>query len=415
MLAKVKIAWHKVCSYRVQVSCGFVVCCISLLNGGCKQRGFNEHQAGFHEFAYVANTEGNTVTVLDLVYLRTDRTLRVGTAPVALAVNPTREEVYVVNMQPDQASGSVSVIETSRNEVVATIPVHRGPSAITVDPQGRRAFVVNTGSNTVSVLDLRGRRQLGSLPTGDKPGGVVISPDGRSLVITNRLSGSVSIFSTSDADSPLFPLTLRATLAGCPGATAPVILPDSSKAFVACSERDQVVAIGLAAAPNDGASRQGLSLSPDRVLAFLDVGRRPMNLTLKPDGGEIFVSNQSSNSVSEIATQTNEVGSTYPIGNRPAHGIVGLDNSALWISNSGADSLSLYSIDDGKLLSSLRTGSAPDALAFSVDERFLLAADRGSGDVAVIRTASKLGPALLTILPAGGSPAAIVVKAMQRK
>jgi hypothetical protein len=30
----------------------------------------------------------------------------------------------------------------------------------------------------------------------------------------------------------------------------------------------------------------------------------------------------------------------------------------------------------------------------------------------VIRTVSKLGPALFTILPAGGSPVAIVVKAM---
>jgi hypothetical protein len=64
---------------------------------------------------------------------------------------------------------------------------------------------------------------------------------------------------------------------------------------------------------------------------------------------------------------------------------------------------------------SVRTGHAPDALAFSADEHLLLAADAHSGDVSVIRTVDKNGPALFTILPAGGSPNAIVVKAMQGK
>ena len=70
--------------------------------------------------------------------------------------------------------------------------------------------------------------------------------------------------------------------------------------------------------------------------------------------------------------------------------------------------MSLYSIEDGKLLSSLHTGSNPGVLAFSADkeERLLLVADEKSGDVSLIRTTSRLGPALFTILPAGDSPTA---------
>jgi YVTN family beta-propeller protein len=133
---------------------------------------------------------------------------------------------------------------------------------------------------------------------------------------------------------------------------------------------------------------------------------------MKPDGGELFVSNFGSDSISEVSTYTNEVGTTYPIGNKPVHGLVSGDNAALWVANFGSDSLSLYSIDDGKLVSTLRTGSGPDVLAFSADEHLLLAADARSGDVSVIRTQGKLGPSLLTILPAGASPNAIVVKAI---
>ena len=94
------------------------------------------------------------------------------------------------------------------------------------------------------------------------------------------------------------------------------------------------------------------------------------------------------------------------------HAVVSDDNSTLWISNFGADSVSLYSIDDGKLAGTVRTGSAPDALAFSADEHLLLAADSGSGDVSVIRTGGRGGPALFTILPAVAHPNSIVTKAL---
>ena len=137
---------------------------------------------------------------------------------------------------------------------------------------------------------------------------------------------------------------------------------------------------------------------------MLDVGKTPVNLAMKPDGGEIFVSNFDSDSISEIATWTNEVGWTQAIGNKPTHGIISRDNSTLWVSNFGADSLSLYSIDDGRVSNSVHTGSEPDALAFSADEHLLLAADARSGDVAVIRTQDKTGPTLFTMLPAGSSP-----------
>ena len=365
---------------------------------------------GYREFAYVANSAGNSVTVLDLVYLRQDRTLSVGNAPMAMAVNPKRDEVYVVNSQ----DGTVSVIDTTQNAVVGTIGVHRGPTAIAVDADGSRAYVVNRGSNTVSVIDLVARKTIATAAVGERPGGVAMAPDGRSLVVTNEGSGSVSVFGVSKAPTGS-PLNARATFGGCPGAVSPVILPDSSKVFVACSGGHQVMAVGLAAAPDSWAAKQDAGLMTDHALAMLDVGEQPSHLALKPDGGEVFATNLASDTVSEISTTTNEVGSTYPIGNRPTHGLVGADNSALWVAASGTDSLSLYSIDDGKFVSSLRTGIGPDALAFSNDEHLLLAADSRSGDVAVIRTQTKLGPALLTILPAGGSPAAIVVKAMQAK
>ena len=387
------------------------LCASLFVISGCHRSGFPDVPDGYREYAYISNGGSNTVTVLDLVYLRQDRTLQVGANPTELAANPARNEIYVVNTQ----SGTVSVINAESNRVVATIQVHHLPSSISIDRTGHRAYVANKGSNTISVLDLDRRREIAVAGTGEQPGVDRISADGRSLVVTNRASNSVSVFDVEPYDPSVAserPPRLRAAFPGCPGASDAAILPDSSKAFIACSEGHQVMAVSLAAAPGSWAAKQNPALMTDQMLTFLDVGETPVHLAMKPDGGEIFVSNYGSDSISEIATGTNEVGGTYTIGSRPVRAIVSHDNGTLWVANFGADSIALYSIDDGRLAWSVRTGSAPDALAFSEDEHLLLAADAHSGDVAVIRTGGNSLPTLFTILPAGLSPNSIAVKAI---
>ena len=272
--------------------------------------------------------------------------------------------------------------------------------------------MANSESHSVSVLDLDRRRELATMYAGDQPGLARITPDARTLVVTDRGSGSVYVFAVSSA-SGAPPLRLRTSFPGCAGATDVAILPDSSKAFVACSGGRQVMAISLATAPNSWAAKHNPALRNDHLLTLLDVGRTPVHLTIKPDGGEVFVSNFDSNTISAISTWTNEVESTYPIGNRPVYSVMSADNGSLWVSNFSAESVSLYSIDDGKMVTSIHTGPGPDALAFSADEHLLLAADARSGDVAVIRTQSKTGPDLFTMLPAGAAPNSIVVKAFR--
>ena len=377
-----------------------------MLLTGCGHNGFPEYPANYHEFAYVTGGASNTVTVLDLVYLRRDRVLQVGRNPTGIAANPVRNEVYAV----DTGSNSVTVIDTATNKVVSTIGVHQRPYFIAVSPDGKRAYVPNSGSNNVSVIDLNARRQIAVAATGEGPGVARVSPDNRTLVVSNEQAGSVSVYSIH-ASGP--PLTLRSAFAGCPGATDIAILPDSTKAFVACSGGHQVMAIWLAAAADSWRGKQDASLQHDQMLALLDVGKTPTHIAMEPNGFEVFTTNFDSDSISEISTWTNEVLGTYLIGAKPARGVFSHDDSTLAVTNFGADSVSLYSIDDGRIVASARTGSRPDALAFSADEHLLLAVDAGSSDVAVIRMQSKDGPSLVTMLPAGDRPNDIVVKAFR--
>jgi len=378
---------------------------LPLVISGCRRKHFPHYPSDFREYAWVTNGGGNSVTAFDLVNMTTAATIPVGDDPTDLAVSPTRDEVYVVNT----GSGSVTVIDAVTNKVAATIAVHREPRSISVDAGGERAYVANAGSNNVSVIDLKKRREIGAVGVGESPGVVRVSPDGATLVVTNRDGGSVSIADTHT-------MRVRSVFSGCPQASDAVILPDSSKVFVACTGGHQVMAVGLARAESENPTGQNPIDRTDRLLALLDVGPAPVHLALKPDGGEIFVSNFGSDTISEIATGANEVGGAYVVGANPSGGVVTADNSTLWVSSSGDNTVAAYSIDDGVRVNNVQVGDGPGPLALSGNGFLLLAVDRGSGDVSVVRTISytpqgqPITGSLFTVLAAGKQPNAIAVK-----
>ena len=252
---------------------------------GCRPHDFPQYPPGYREYAYVTNGGSGTVSVFDVVNVRLDREIAVGQNPVAVAASPTRNEVYVVNSGAVGAQGSVSVLNAENNAVAGTIAVHRAPVSIEIDPAGELAYVANSVSNTISVLDLNARREIAAIGAGEEPVVVRIAPDGKTLAVANREAGSVSLIDPANRK-------VRAVFEGCPGASDIVIVPDSTKVFVACSAGHQIMAIALAhAEAHPAAPAQSIAAQPDRLEALLDVGQAPVHLALKPDGGEVFVSN----------------------------------------------------------------------------------------------------------------------------
>ena len=370
----------------------FAVCVALGTLSGCRPHDFPQFPPNYREFAYVTNGASNTVSVLDVVNVRLDREVLVGLNPVAVAAHPKRPEVYVVNSGSAGGQGSLSILDAGSNTVTTTIALHGQPVSIDLDAAHDLAYVANSGSNTISVLDLQSRREVAQIGTGEQPVEARVAPDGNTVVVPNRGGNSVSIVDAARR-------RVRAIFEGCPGAADAVILPDSSKAFVACSSGHQLMAIGLARGQQ-----------ADHLEAMLDVGRAPVHLALKPDGGEVFVSNSASDTISEIYASTDEVGGAYLMGDQPVRGLVSSDNAYVYVANAGAQDVTIYAIEDGKRAGSIHVGDGPSAMAFSVEGHLLFVVDTRSGDVSVVRT---LSHALFTMLPTGRGPNAIAVKAFR--
>ena len=81
-------------------------------------------------FAYITNSNGNSVSVIDIATNTVVATVPVGSFPYGVAVNPGGSRVYVGN----QSSDNVSVIDTATNTVVATVPVGDSPLGVAINP-----------------------------------------------------------------------------------------------------------------------------------------------------------------------------------------------------------------------------------------------------------------------------------------
>ena len=391
----------------------WVLLALLLPLASCKEESLPPYPLAYREYAYVTNGKSNTVSVIDVLNFRVIKDISVGRGPTGVAENPKKNEVYVVNTE----SANVSVIDAESNRVVATIGVEGSPYFIDVSPDGKRGYVANAASNNVSVIDLELRKVITTVPVGAQPGLAHISPDGDSVVVPNRSDDTVSIL---DARKQ----TVRATVAVCASPVDVEILPDSSKAFVACSGDPEAATSPIGSRGRSRAKRHGtttegiavIDLTTDKLLTLLTVGHVPVDLALKPDGGELFVSDFGNDSMSTIETNTNEVASTRPIGGKPVRGLVSADSALLYVSNFGSDTVSVYSPSISKFLTAIHVGQGPDAMALQParngKQYFLLVVDSKSDDVAIVFIKPDT-PAwtLFTMLPVGREPRQIVIKA----
>lgn len=143
--------------------------------------------------AYVANFASNSISVVDTGDNTVVDTIGVGNGPEGIAVAPDGKHVYVTV----STDNDLSVIDTTTNKVVGTpIPVGTLPVNVAVTPDGKRAFVANFGSfnlngsqnGSVSVIDTAKNAVVATimvpLSSFGHAFGVAITPDGKYAYVT---------------------------------------------------------------------------------------------------------------------------------------------------------------------------------------------------------------------------------------
>jgi YVTN family beta-propeller protein len=130
------------------------------------------------------------------------KSIDTGLHPSGMVASTDGRLLYVANASSD----TVSVIDTSKDEVVETVncrpegrlPFGSGSNAVALSPDGVTLYVANGTNNCIAVIRLAGghtpvARIVGLIPTAWYPGAVRVSDDGKQLYVANvKGHGSLS-------------------------------------------------------------------------------------------------------------------------------------------------------------------------------------------------------------------------------
>lgn len=134
-------------------------------------------------------------------------TFTVQNEPRGLALDPTRQRLYVANFGSD----SVSVVDTNNDNVLQTIPGVVSANGLAYDPTHNLIWVTNYQANQVTPIqansDATGFSVLPPLATGARPWGVAYDPVHDLIYVANNLDSSVTVINAASR-------TVAATLTG---------------------------------------------------------------------------------------------------------------------------------------------------------------------------------------------------------
>jgi YVTN family beta-propeller protein len=258
-------------------------------------------------FAYIPNFASNTISVINTTTNNITTTVPVGVGPVGVTVTPDGKTVYVTN----QWNGTVSVIDTATNNVTKTVKVGTYPFGISVTPDGKTVYVANYWSNTVSVIDTATNNVTKTVNVGFNPRGIAVTPDGKTVYVANYWSNTVSVIDTATNN-----VTATVNVGSYPVGVA--VTPDGKKVYVANTNSNDISVIDTAT---------------NTVTDTVNVGKSPWEIVFTPGGTKAYITNTNSKNVSVIATATNNVIDTINLGASPYGVAVTPDGKKVYVAN----------------------------------------------------------------------------------
>ena len=227
---------------------------------------------------FVSNSDSNYISVIDRDLERVIAAVTVGEGPMGMALNASRDTLFVVNSK----SMTVSMVDTLYFTIEDTIPLTAGldPVDVTLIPESEfsrdgKLYVANRFSNDVTVVDTASRAVLGVIPVGDTPSHIVSDPKRQEVYVASRMSNELVIISALD----------------------------------------------------------------DSIVARIAVGSRPAGVVLGED--KLFVLNEHSNSIFEVSPATREVVERETVAQSPKRGLTGYDDR-LFVVNNSAETITFF-------------------------------------------------------------------------
>lgn len=314
-----------------------------LLSAGCSSSSDNPAASSTpatpapsqHRKAYVGLFGDQAVAVLDTATNRVLKTIPV-TAPDGLIVTPDGKKVYVSSAD----SGSVKVIGTSDDAIVASIDVGAKPAGIAVTPDGSRIVVSVGGANEAVIIDTSTDLAVKHVPVAAAHASC-ISADGRYAYVGSQA-----------ADAPAVVLV---DVVG--DAPAQAFAVDKSPRMLSCTPQNiYFTAVGLDAV-------ETMEPTSGVLGAPIATAGSPHDVRATPDGKFELVVSQTAGDLEWIDVATSTVVAAVPTG-KLAHWItLASDGATAYVTNEGDNDVVVVDLAERRVTATIAIGSGPRKMA----------------------------------------------------
>ncbi|MGG0720476.1 cytochrome D1 domain-containing protein [Robertmurraya massiliosenegalensis] len=226
---------------------------------------------------------------------------------------------------PNAGEGTISVIDTKKDEVVRTIKVDNQLSdGIEVSLDGKKIYAGNYDKGELFIINSDTGEVEKKIDTGVNLHGIDITPDGRYLYLA---SGDLK-----EGEQYNF-------------------------IKVVDTKREEI------------------------IKEIKSPSKSPAHIDFSNDGSLAYVSNVMSNDISLIDTRKMEIISTIPVGTTPNELEPSKDDKYLFTANVTDGTISVVDIVEQKEIRTIKAGDGTHGLELSPDGKFLYAANRSSNDL----------------------------------
>ena len=150
----------------------------------------NQPQTQRTTCAYITNTSGSSVSVIDIETNTVIALIETGYGPYGIDVSPDGDRVYVTTDEE-----GIFVIDAVTNTVVTTIPVNA--DTVAVSPDGKAIYAVSAWQGTLTAIDTATYEILGSVAIGSYPRGVAVKKDGTQVYVACLEGGDILVIDAS--------------------------------------------------------------------------------------------------------------------------------------------------------------------------------------------------------------------------
>lgn len=270
---------------------------------------------------FVANRDGDYVSVLDLKSLQVSKKIDVGTfgsAHMIMAWTGKSGQKILVSLPP---RNEAAIINVEKGDVEAKIPLGRSPEHFAIEKNEQYpdylAYVANFDGGSVSVIDLAQNKEIKRLSGFSEPHGVTFTPDGSKVYIGNFGAHRVDVI-------------------------------DAKK-----HEIIRQLSVGDV--------YQVASKNPARFLSEI---KGIANVTLTPNGRFGYAADGDSNQVAVIDTQKDVVVKTIPVGEEPWRAYASPDGKWMLVPNNGDGTISLIDAQKQKIKTTFSAGGIVTGINF---------------------------------------------------